>query len=247
MYGPKARGVGRGDRHAALRVGKLDGKEVFRGPLQLPLIGSYLQRLQHAIKDGDGTVAMRDPRGSTRETKTEIRSEINKQLGKLVSTHHFPEEGGFVGKPPLTSQGDQPCEICDAEGTCLRASYTFFRGFPYHRKEDWNKTGSIDIDKGFFTELALDLRRLACILCAFSLFLVQFVLCFSELAPYARWQFRSQYADNKAQWTLQEGQKTNGQIWGEPLLPTECSYFKWSGVPVTYVGERNLDQAVLAR
>jgi hypothetical protein len=220
----------------------MDGKEAFRGPLRLPLIGSYLERLQKAIKDGDGTLAMRDPMGTTREIKTEIRSIINEQLGELSLTRHYPEEGGFVGKPSLTSQGEQPCRLCEEQGTCLRGSYTFFRGFPYHRKDNWE-----EIDTGFFTELALDFRRLACILCAFFLFLIQFVLCFSELAPYARWQFRSQYAANKAEWMLKEGEKTNEQIWGQPLLPTECSYFKWSGVPVTYVGERNLDQAVLAR
>lgn len=241
-YGPKVRGVDRGERHAALRVAGLEPVDGFRGPLQLPFVGRYLGRLQRAVKDGDGTLVMRGPMRGTKATKVKIRRDIDVQLGRLSLLNHYPDQGGFVGKPPPTEEGEERCVVCEEDGTCLRISKVFFRGFPYHRKDNWGEMG-----KGFFMELALDLRRLCCMICAFLLFLVQFCLCFSELAPYARWQFRSQYANNKAQWVVQESERDGGRVWGEPLLPTECSYFKWSGVPVTYVGDRNLDAAVLTR
>lgn len=229
-YGPQVKGVNRGDRHAGLRTGERSGEmEGFRGPLKMPFIGGYLKALQKSLKDGDGTRRMRGVRHGKAETV------INNQLGTLESTHHYPADGGFVGK----GVGDW-CRICKTDGSCLRSSKVFFRGFPYHRKDDWS-----EVNKAFAIELALDFRRLCCIICAFLLFLIQFCLCFSELAPTARWQFRSQYQLQKDQWVQAEGNKGTEQVWTKPLLPSECSYFKWSAVPVTYVGDRNLDAAVL--
>jgi hypothetical protein len=166
-----------------------------------------------------------------RNHPSKLRRRLDERLGWMSRFPHYPKGGGFVGKP----RGQ--CDPCATGKNCTHASHTFFRGFPWHR------SSLTDIKANYIkVEWGLDIRRLACIISAFLLFIVQLVSFVSELSRTARWQYRSQMKEQLANWVAVA--LGLGHWWNDfktPLLLSECSHFQWSSVPITFiaVGEDN--------
>lgn len=271
LRGPRIKGVKRGDRHAALRTGirsfrgplwlPLIGRSLLK--LQKAIMESdpspYMRgvpKWQMSEQDEAKLEKMKDMMGDcteecinkateqgcpdhpplklSRKTKrshpSKLRRRVDQSLGWMSRFPHYPKGGGFVGKP----RGQ--CDPCARGKNCTHASHTFFRGYPWHRSSLTDiKANNILIEYG------LDLRRIACIVTAFLLFIVQLVSFVSELSRNARWQYRSQMKEQLANWL---GTALGLHWWNDfntPLLLSECSHFQWSSVPITFiaVGEDN--------